>query len=46
MIINKKTIKLTIIAAIHIIFGLLLAYFALLVISVVLPFVFELLYAL
>lgn len=46
MIINKKTIKLTIIAAIHIIFGLLLAYFALLVISVILPFVFELLYAL
>ena len=38
--------KLTIIAVIHIVFALLIAYIVLLIISVVLPLVFELLYAL
>lgn len=46
MTINKYTIKLTMLAIIHIVFAFLLAYVALLVISFILPLVFELLYAL
>lgn len=46
MTIKENKIKLAIIAAIHVVFAFLIAYIALLVISFILPLVFEVLYAL